>query len=168
MFVFLLKNVLAGFRREQSLRQGLSTLGSPNLGQEEYRKRKVRQEIIGINLWELDNIPGHRKPHNRCKHSAGWDAADEFIPATVTVVTVLPPFDLFPLVQVCIIGNWALYASGLYDLFLWWPLWCQTQASSYDVKWKSLSRIQIFVTPWTVACQTPLSMEFSRPEYWNG
>ena len=105
MFVFLLKNVLAGFRREQSLRQGLSTLGSPNLGQEEYRKRKVSQEIIGINLWELDNIPGHRKPHNRCKHSAGWDAADEFIPATVTVVTVLPPFDLFPLVQVCIIGN---------------------------------------------------------------
>ena len=24
------------------------------------------------------------------------------------------------------------------------------------------------VTPWTVACQTPLSMEFSRQEYWSG
>ena len=23
-------------------------------------------------------------------------------------------------------------------------------------------------TPWTVACQTPLSMEFSRQEYWSG
>ena len=23
------------------------------------------------------------------------------------------------------------------------------------------------VTPWTVACQAPLSMGFSRPEYWN-
>ena len=23
------------------------------------------------------------------------------------------------------------------------------------------------VTPWTVACQAPLSMEFSRQEYWN-
>ena len=23
-------------------------------------------------------------------------------------------------------------------------------------------------TPWTVACQSPLSMEFSRQEYWNG
>ena len=22
--------------------------------------------------------------------------------------------------------------------------------------------------PWTVACQTPLSMEFSRQEYWSG
>ena len=25
-----------------------------------------------------------------------------------------------------------------------------------------------FVTPWTVACQAPLSLEFSRQEYWSG
>ena len=25
-----------------------------------------------------------------------------------------------------------------------------------------------FVTPWTVACQSPLSKEFFRPEYWGG
>ena len=24
------------------------------------------------------------------------------------------------------------------------------------------------VIPWTVACQSPLSMEFSRQEYWSG
>ena len=24
------------------------------------------------------------------------------------------------------------------------------------------------MTPWTMACQAPLSMEFSRQEYWNG
>ena len=24
------------------------------------------------------------------------------------------------------------------------------------------------VTPWTVACQTPLSIGFSRQEYWSG
>ena len=24
------------------------------------------------------------------------------------------------------------------------------------------------MTPWTIACQTPLSMGFSRQEYWNG
>ena len=29
-----------------------------------------------------------------------------------------------------------------------------------------LSCVQLFATPWTVACQTPLSMEFSRQEYW--
>ena len=28
--------------------------------------------------------------------------------------------------------------------------------------------IQLFVTLWTVACQSPLSMGFSRQEYWSG
>ena len=27
------------------------------------------------------------------------------------------------------------------------------------------SHVQLFATPWTVACQAPLSMEFSRQEY---
>ena len=30
------------------------------------------------------------------------------------------------------------------------------------------SRVQLFVTPWTIAHQAPLSMEFSRQEYWSG
>ena len=30
------------------------------------------------------------------------------------------------------------------------------------------SYVQLFVTPWTVASQAPLSMGFSRQEYWNG
>ena len=34
-------------------------------------------------------------------------------------------------------------------------------------KWKSLSRVQL-LTPWILACQAPLSMEFSRQEYWSG
>ena len=33
---------------------------------------------------------------------------------------------------------------------------------------KSLSRVQLFVTPWTVAYQPPPSMGFSRQEYWSG
>ena len=33
---------------------------------------------------------------------------------------------------------------------------------------KSLSRVWLFVTPWTVAYQAPLSMGFSRQEYWSG
>ena len=31
----------------------------------------------------------------------------------------------------------------------------------------SLSQVQLFETLWTVACQTPLSTEFSRQEYWS-
>jgi len=32
----------------------------------------------------------------------------------------------------------------------------------------SFSRVRLFVTPWTVGCQAPLSMGFSRQEYWGG
>ena len=32
---------------------------------------------------------------------------------------------------------------------------------------KSLSRIRLFATPWTVAYQALLSMGFSRQEYWS-
>ena len=31
-----------------------------------------------------------------------------------------------------------------------------------------LSRVQLFATRWTIACQAPLSMGFSRQEYWSG
>ena len=33
---------------------------------------------------------------------------------------------------------------------------------------QSPSRVQLFVTPWTVACQAPLFIDFSRQEYWSG
>ena len=34
-------------------------------------------------------------------------------------------------------------------------------------KVKSLSRVELFATPWTVACQAPPSMGFSRQDYWS-
>ena len=37
------------------------------------------------------------------------------------------------------------------------------------LKWsESLSHVRLFATPWTVACPAPLSMGFSRQEYWSG
>ena len=33
---------------------------------------------------------------------------------------------------------------------------------------KSLSCVQLFATPWTIAYQAPWSMEFSRQKYWSG
>ena len=33
---------------------------------------------------------------------------------------------------------------------------------------KPLSRVRLFLTPWTAAYQAPLSMGFSRQEYWGG
>ena len=36
------------------------------------------------------------------------------------------------------------------------------------MKLKLLSRVRLLVTPWTAAFQAPLSMRFSRQEYWSG
>ena len=33
---------------------------------------------------------------------------------------------------------------------------------------QSLSCVQLFITPWTIGYQAPLSVEFSRQEYWSG
>ena len=44
-------------------------------------------------------------------------------------------------------------------------------ASGKEVKWsevKSLNSVWLFATLWTVACQAPLSMGFSRQECWSG
>ena len=38
----------------------------------------------------------------------------------------------------------------------------------YIVIVKSLSRVRLFATSWTVANQAPPSMGFSRQEYWSG
>ena len=62
----------------------------------------------------------------------------------------------------------------------WIKMWCMcvytphththTHQWNTERKWKcySLSRVQLFATPWTVAYHTPLSIEFSRQEYWSG
>ena len=43
-----------------------------------------------------------------------------------------------------------------------------SNAWKWKVKVKSLSRVQLLATPWTVAHQAPLSLGFSRQECWSG
>ena len=50
--------------------------------------------------------------------------------------------------------------GGLF--ILWTVFWCMCLHA------KLLICVQLFATPWTVVHQAPLSMGFSRQEYWNG
>ena len=43
-----------------------------------------------------------------------------------------------------------------------------SNAWKWKVKVKLLSHVWLFSTPWTAAHQAPLSMGFSRQEYWSG
>ena len=54
-------------------------------------------------------------------------------------------------------------AEGRTRLSNWTELIVDIIKKTTDNFWKSLSRIWLFVTPWTIQ-----SMEFSRPEYWSG
>ena len=53
-------------------------------------------------------------------------------------------------------------------LFLGYPLHGRPCAKHFKVKVNSLSRVQLFATPWTVGYQTSPSMGFSRQEYRSG
>ena len=57
--------------------------------------------------------------------------------------------------------------------FIWQPQWKdkpQTDVREVCVcaQARVLRHVWLFVTPWTVAHEAPLSMEFSRQEYWSG
>ena len=49
-----------------------------------------------------------------------------------------------------------------------WVAIAFSNAGKWKVKVKSLSLVRLLATPWTVAHQAPLSMGFSRQEYWSG
>ena len=66
-------------------------------------------------------------------------------------------------------GRQALLSMGFSRQEYWSGLPFPSPVIKYEVsEVKSLSRVQLFVTPWTVAYQAPLSMEFSKQEYWSG
>ena len=56
----------------------------------------------------------------------------------------------------------------LQAITLEWVAISFSNAGKRKVKVKSLSRVRLLSTPWTVAHQAPLSMGFSRQEYWSG
>ena len=56
----------------------------------------------------------------------------------------------------------------LQSRILEWVAISFSNAWKWKVKVKLLSRVWLFVTPWTAAHQGPLSMGFSRQEYWSG
>ena len=66
-------------------------------------------------------------------------------------------------------------SSWLYNQRVWMGIifWenkvvCPLFFESDESESMPLSHVQLFLTPWTIAHQAPLSMGFSRQEYWMG
>ena len=60
----------------------------------------------------------------------------------------------------------SLALSFLFDLAVSFSEVCLIEVSAYVLS--HFSRVGLFVTLWTIAHQAPLSMGFSRQEYWRG
>ena len=60
------------------------------------------------------------------------------------------------------------YCFRFYLVIIFWRSNCPWFASWYELKCWLFSHVWLFATPGTVAHQPPLSMGFSRQEYWSG
>ena len=64
---------------------------------------------------------------------------------------------------------WGEYLPGLQmAAYLLCSHVAERASEPWCLLWKSLSRVQLFATPWTIAHQAPLSMGFPRQESWSG
>ena len=67
--------------------------------------------------------------------------------------------------QTCYLMSYNFYFF-LFD-FLLWPLLAVSSWSIGVCVLSCFSHVRLFATLWTVACQAPLSMEFSKHKYWS-
>ena len=90
-----------------------------------------------------------------------WSCANQNHKTSGQIIIIVKDFDTLP--RYLLLNSITVAKSCS-------PLWDPSVSLCYYMKgkWKSLSCFWLLVTPWTVAHQAPLSMEFSRQEYWNG
>ena len=84
-------------------------------------------------------------------HVEGWDSV-----LSITVVNLQDSLALFFLLL------WLIFRT------IFWGGYLASHFTDGKVKVKSLSRVRLFATPWTVAHQASPSVGFSRQEYWSG
>ena len=124
-------------------------------------------------------------------HKEGWVLKNWYFWIVILKKTLESPLDRKEIKPVNLKGNQPWLFVGRTDAEaeapLLWHTWCEelthwkilmlgkieAERSGWQrIRWSkrksSHSVVSDSVTPWTVACQTPLSMEFSRQGYWSG
>ena len=100
---------------------------------------------------QTSQIHSHFSKRGPCLHTTHFNYGRKLFPTIWKLPLKITQFGYF---LICCLGN-----NVVIDISAFLPnVNCV----------KSLSCVQLFATPWTVAYQAPLSMEFSRQEYWTG
>ena len=87
---------------------------------------------------------------------------------TISSLCSLAPVQTSSMAFVTVLLCVSLFPCQLWILKEAPSLNCQSILNTILGTCSSFGRVQLFVTPRTVASQAPLSMEFSRQEYWSG
>ena len=107
-----------------------------------------------------------RNRYHRCLDCGQWLWTEVAVGSQCLCLTTEPP----PLSTHWTGTAQRVQAGSLHFLFLFYLIGNAyiMAVKALEVKVKFLSRVRLFVTPWTVVYQAPLSMGFSRQEYWSG
>ena len=126
-------------------------------------------------------IPGSGEPRGLLSigsHRVGHEWSEQHAPFTFKPSQIIScRWIIWYLVKMQILTQWV--CVGAWEpAFQQAPRWCQCcwspgyivhyESKERKEKEKLLSCVWLFATPWTIACQAPPSMEFSRQEYWSG
>ena len=118
-------------------------------------------------VWEDSTCQGATKPvHHQCwAYALESSCCNYIIPAAAaeslqSCPTLCDPIDGSP--------PGSPVPGILQARTLEWVVISFSNAWKCKVKVKSLSRVRLLAIPWTAAYKAPLSMGFSRQEYWSG
>ena len=128
-----------------------------SLGDQPYFPRRSRQESLIFTKYVPDVS---RKTNTTWPHSPELTKAAAAAKSLQLCPTLCDPIDSSP--------PGSAVPGILQARTLEWVAISFSNACKSKVKVKSLSHVWLFATPWTAAYQAPLSMGFSRQEYWSG
>ena len=114
------------------------TTGPPGKSLQQNTLNRILQNVYGLKIHSSVYL-GHKKP-----------GEEHPTPDKKTFVILLHT-------NVKKVENWTDGLFLCWSSSQWYIYWCVCVCS--------LSPVWLFATPWTVACQAPLSMKFSRQEY---
>ena len=135
-----------------------------------YQRLKSKRRNI-LNLWDLISNPVNSwVPTEEPSRQASYTRQS-------TAHVPVNKSGIYQIFFVVLFFVFFLFCSFCFVLFFFFVffLFCSSYIVFFNhysfvnfVKVKLLNHVQLFATPWIVACQAPPSMEFSRQEYWSG